>query len=98
MSTLFPIFLKNVQPFLLGKDARELDTILERIYTYQFNFRFNGMAFGLPLATAEFAILDMLGRIAGKPVAQLIGDVHNPEVALYMATEWREKPVESRSS
>jgi L-alanine-DL-glutamate epimerase-like enolase superfamily enzyme len=94
MSTLFPIFLKNVQPFLLGKDARELDTILERIYTYQFNFRFNGMAFGLPLATAEFAILDMLGRIAGKPVAQLIGDVHNPEVALYMATEWREKPVD----
>lgn len=94
MSTLFPIFLKNVQPFLIGKDARELDTILEKIYIYQFNFRFNGMAIGLPLATAEFAILDMLGRIAGKPVAQLIGEVNNPEVGLYMATEWREKPVD----
>jgi len=94
MSTLFPIFLKNVQPFLIGKDARELDTILEKIYIYQFNFRLNGMAFGLPLATAEFAILDMLGRIAGKPVGQLIGDVKNPEVGLYMATEWREKPVD----
>jgi L-alanine-DL-glutamate epimerase-like enolase superfamily enzyme len=94
MSTFFPIFLKRVQPFLLGKDARELDLILEKIYTYQFNFRLNGMAFGLPLATAEFAILDMLGRIANKPVAQLIGEVHNPEVGLYMATEWREKPVD----
>lgn len=94
MSTLFPIFLKNVQPFLIGKDARELDLILEKIFIYQFNFRFNGMAFGLPLATAEFAILDMLGRIAGKPVGQLIGSVHNPEVGLYMATEWREKPVD----
>ncbi len=94
MSTLFPIFLKSVQPFLIGKDARDLDTILEKIYIYQFNFRLSGMAFGLPLATAEFAILDMLGRIANKPVAQLIGEVHNPEVGLYMATEWREKPVD----
>lgn len=94
MSTFFPIFLKNVQPFLVGKDARELDMILEKIYIYQFNFRLSGMALGLPLATAELAILDMLGRIAGKPVAQLIGEVHNPEVGLYMATEWREKPVD----
>lgn len=93
MSTFFPIFLKNVQPFLVGKDARDLDLILDKIYIYRFNFRLNGMAFGLPLATAEFAILDMLGRIAGKPVGQLIGDVVQPEVALYMATEWREKPV-----
>ena len=94
MSTFFPIFVKNIQPFLAGKDARELDLILEKIYTYQFNFRLNGMAMGLPLATAEFAILDMLGRIAGKPVGQMIGEIHNPEVGLYMATEWREKPVE----
>jgi len=94
MSTFFPIFLKNVRPFLIGKDARELDLIVDKIYIYQFNYRLNGMAFGLPLATAEFAILDMLGRIAGKSVAQLIGEVRNPEVGLYMATEWREKPVD----
>lgn len=94
MSTLFPIFLKNVQPFIVGKDARELDAILERVYVYGLNFRYNGIALGLPLATVEFAILDMLGRIAQKPVGQLIGEIHNPEVAVYMATEWREKPVE----
>jgi len=94
MSTLFPIFLKNLQPFFLGKDARELDLILEKVYIYEFNFRLNGIALGLPLATIEFAILDMLGRMARKPVGQLIGEIHNPEVAVYTATEWREKPVE----
>jgi L-alanine-DL-glutamate epimerase-like enolase superfamily enzyme len=94
MNTLFPIFLRNVRPFFLGKDARELDLILEKVYIYSFNFRYNGLAFGLPLATMEFAILDMLGRIAQKPVGQLIGEIHNPEVAVYMATEWREKPVD----
>jgi L-alanine-DL-glutamate epimerase-like enolase superfamily enzyme len=94
MSTLYPIFLKNLQPFFLGKDARELDLILEKVYIFGFNFRYNGISLGLPLATIEFAILDMLGRIAKKPVGQLIGDIHNPEVGVYVATEWREKPVD----
>ncbi|HEY3439490.1 MAG TPA: mandelate racemase/muconate lactonizing enzyme family protein [Paludibaculum sp.] len=94
MNTLYPIFLKNLRPFFLGKDARELDLILEKVYIFGFNFRFNGIALGLPLATIEFAILDMLGRMANKPVGELIGEIHNREVGVYMATEWREKPVE----
>jgi L-alanine-DL-glutamate epimerase-like enolase superfamily enzyme len=94
MRTLWPIFLNNLQPFFIGKDARELDLILERVYVYEFNFRYNGLALGLPLATLEFAVLDMLGRIASQPVGQLIGQIHNPEVGVYCATEWREKPVE----
>jgi L-alanine-DL-glutamate epimerase-like enolase superfamily enzyme len=36
----------------------------------------------------------MLGRIAGKSVGELVGKINNPDVALYMATEWREKPVD----
>jgi L-alanine-DL-glutamate epimerase-like enolase superfamily enzyme len=94
MNTLFPIFLKNLQPFFLGKDARELDLIMEKVYIYGFNFRYNGISLGMPLAMIEFAILEMLGRIAGKPVGQLIGEIHVPEVGVYTATEWREKPVD----
>jgi L-alanine-DL-glutamate epimerase-like enolase superfamily enzyme len=94
LSTLFPIFLKKLQSFFVGQDARELDLILDRIYIYNFNFRYNGIALGLPLATIEFAILDMLGHIADKPVGKLIGEIHNPEVAVYVATEFREKPLE----
>ena len=52
------------------------------------------MALGVPLATLEFALLDMMGRIAGKSIGELIGGIHNPEVAVYQATEYREKPVE----
>lgn len=94
LSTLFPIFLKRLQPYFIGQDARELDLILEKIYIYSFNFRLNGIALGLPLATIEFAILDMLGHIADKPVGRLIGEIHNPEVAVYVATEFREKSLE----
>ena len=94
MRTLYPIFLHNLQPFFLGKDIRELDLILDRVFIYGFNFRYNGISLGLPLATIEFAILDLLGRIAGRSLGQLIGEIHHPEVAVYVATEWRERPLE----
>ena len=89
----YPVFTNLLQPFFINKDARELDLILEKVYIYKLNFRLNGMALGVPLATIEFAILDMMGRIAGKPIGKLIGEIHNPEVAVYQATEYREKPV-----
>ena len=94
MRTLYPIFLHNLQPFFLGKDIRELDLILDRVFIYGFNFRYNGISLGLPLATIELAILDLLGRIAGRSLGQLIGEIHHPEVAVYVATEWRERPLE----
>lgn len=94
MSSLYPIFLHQVQPFFIGKDARDLDLLLEKVYVYSLNFRLSGLALGIPLATIEFAILDMLGKVSGKSMGQLIGEIHHPEVAVYQATEYREKPVE----
>ena len=94
LGVLYPLFVHNLQPFFIGKDARDLDLLLEKVFVYAFNFRYNGISLGTPLATIEFALLDLLGRIAGKPFGQLIGDIHHPEVSVYQATEYREKPVE----
>jgi len=57
IDALYPIFLLSLKPFFLGKDARDLDLLLEKVFIYKFNFRLNGMAIGIPLATIEFAIL-----------------------------------------
>lgn len=93
MRSLYPIFTNNLQPFFIDKDARDLDLLLEKVYIYNLNFRLSGMALGIPLATIEFAILDMLGRIANRSIGQLIGEIHHPRVAVYQATEYREKSV-----
>lgn len=95
MILFYPILVRGLQPFLIGKDARDLDLILERILVYRLNFRLSGQALGIPLATLEFAILDMLGKIAERSVGELIGEVENPRVTVYQATEYREKPVEA---
>ena len=93
LNSLYPIFLNALKPFFIDKDARDLDLLLEKVFVYRLNFRLSGMAIGIPLATIEFAILDMLGRIANKPIGRLIGEIHHRRVAVYQATEYREKPV-----
>ena len=93
LSSLYPIFIHRLQPFFIGKDARDLDLLLEKVYIYDLNFRLSGLALGIPLATIEFAILDMLGRIANKSMGQLIGEIHHRHVGVYQATEYREKSV-----
>ena len=39
LNALYPIFLHNLQPFFIGKDARDLDVLLEKVFIYGFNFR-----------------------------------------------------------
>jgi L-alanine-DL-glutamate epimerase-like enolase superfamily enzyme len=94
MKSLYPIFVNLLQPFFINKDARDLDEMMEKVYIYKLNFRLNGMALGVPSAMIEFAIMDMMGRIAKKSMGQLIGDIQHPQVEVYQATEYREKSVE----
>ena len=94
MSMFIPIFLRTSRSFFTGQDARELDILMEKFFLFNSNYRLNGQPVCVPLATIEFAILDMMGKIANKSAAQLIGDIHNPEVGIYVATEHRGLPLE----
>jgi len=85
MESLYPVFMNRLKPFFRGKDARDIEKLLEEVYVYKSNYKMQNLALWVPLATIEFAILDMLGRIAGKSFGQLIGEIHNPEVAVYQA-------------
>ena len=85
MRSLYPIFKNRLQPFFIGKDARNLEELLEGVYVYQSNYKMQNLALWVPLATIEFAILDMLGRIAGKSIGELIGTIHNRKIAVYQA-------------
>lgn len=84
----YPMFMNCVRPRFLGKDARDLDMLVtdaaERYLKSQ------GIPLCVQIATLEFAVLDMLGNIANKPIGQLIGAIHNPEIAVYQGTRLSE--------
>ena len=89
MDSLYPIFVKLLKPFFIGKDTLKLESLLEEVYVYKSNYKLQSVALWVPLATIEFAILDMLGRIINKPMGELISKIHNPTVDLYQANSER---------
>ncbi len=79
---IYPVFINRLVPLFTGKDARELDQLIYHIS--ETSVKIQGVPFCVQLATLEFAILDMLGNIANKPAGQLIGDLFNPNISIYL--------------
>jgi L-alanine-DL-glutamate epimerase-like enolase superfamily enzyme len=88
------IFQQLVAPYFIGKDARDLDNLLRGLYRWNSNYKMYGLAFWSPQAWAEFAIIDMLGRVANKPMGALLGGVLRTEVPYYVASGRRDTTPE----
>jgi L-alanine-DL-glutamate epimerase-like enolase superfamily enzyme len=83
--------LKNlIIPVFIGKDARNLEDLLWEVYRYDSNYKLYGIALWSPQAWVEYAILDMLGRIAGKSIGELCGEVVRHEIPVYVASGRRD--------
>ncbi len=94
MRHFYPVFTNRLQPFFPGRDARDWEQLLDEVYVYKSNYKVQNLALWVPLATIEFAVLDMLGKIAGKPIGELIGKIHHPQIAIYQANNFRGKSAE----
>lgn len=84
------IFKNLVAPAFLKKDARDLENLLWEAYRHDDNYKLYGIALWSPLAWVEMAILDMLGRMTGKSIGQMLGDVRRKEIAVYVASGRRD--------
>lgn len=91
---LYPILNRLAIPYFIGKDARDLESHLFEVYRYRSNYKLQGLALWCPLAWVEFALLDMLGRIAGKSLGDLLGGVIRRDVAFYIASGRRDSTPE----
>jgi len=78
----YPVFVNRLAPFFTGKDARDLDQLI--YWVSETSVKTQGVPFCVQLAMLEFAILDMLGNMVNKPAGLLIGELLNPEVAIYL--------------
>jgi len=88
------ILKELVIPFFVGKDARELENLLWEFYRYRSNYKLQGLALWSPQAWVELAILDLLGRIAGKPIGGLLGGLVRRETPIYVASGRRDTTPE----
>jgi L-alanine-DL-glutamate epimerase-like enolase superfamily enzyme len=91
---LYPILQQLVIPYFIGKDARDLDSLVDGVYVYRSNYKLMGVALWCCVAWVEFSILDLLGRITDKPVGELLGDVIRREIPIYAASGNRDTTPE----
>ncbi len=78
----YPMFVNLLAPRFKGKDARDLDSLV--FEASERSVKNQGIPLCVQIAMLEFAVLDMLGNIANLPAGQLLGDVLNPRIAIYL--------------
>jgi L-alanine-DL-glutamate epimerase-like enolase superfamily enzyme len=91
----YPMVPKVLAHHFEGKDARDLDKLI--FNAVERNVKRQGIPLNVHVAGIEFAILDMLGNIANKPAGQLVGDLINPEIHIYLGhhlSDFRKKEPE----
>jgi len=92
MEDFIPILLRRVVPEFLGKDARDLESLVDQAYIA--HYKMSGQAFWCPVAYVEQSLFDLLGKTARKPAAELMGGVLRKEIPVYLSGSGRDETAE----
>jgi len=92
MEDFIPILLRRVIPHFIGKDARDLERLVDDVYVAY--YKMAGQAFWCPVAYVEQSLFDLMGKAAKKPVAELMGGVLRKEIPVYLSGSGRDTTAE----
>ena len=92
MEDFIPILHRRVIPHFIGKDARDLETLVDAVYIA--NYKLSGQALWCPVAYVEQSLFDLLGKTAKKPAAELMGGVLRKEIPCYLSGSGRDTTAE----
>ena len=83
---LYPLLKYQIIPYILGKDARELEKIFAEVYVTDLNYKIQGLAYWCCISWVESAVLDMLGKAVNVNICELLGGRLRSEVEIYVAS------------
>ena len=94
LQEFYPVYVKRIAPFFVGKDARQIETLLTQLYRFKSNYKLQGIALWSTQSAAEMAILDLLGKLTNQSLGELFGGVKRTKIAVYRASGNRGNSVE----
>jgi L-alanine-DL-glutamate epimerase-like enolase superfamily enzyme len=94
MEDYIAILLRRVVPHFIGKDARDLESLLDEVYVVDSNYKMAGQAFWCPVAYVEQSLFDLMGKALKKPAADLMGGVLRKEIPVYLSGSGRDTTAE----
>lgn len=89
-----PILAHRVRKHFLGKDARDLEHLIDEVYATNSNYKLAGQEFWCPVAYVEQSLLDLMGKSLKKPVGELLGGVLRKEIPVYLSGSGRDTTAE----
>jgi L-alanine-DL-glutamate epimerase-like enolase superfamily enzyme len=89
-----PILAHRVRKHFLGKDARDLEHLIDEVYATNSNYKLAGQEFWCPVAYVEQSLLDLMGKSWKKPVGELLGGVLRKEIPVYLSGSGRDTTAE----
>ena len=95
MAFMHPLFLRQIAPFFVGKDAREIESLLRELYRNSSNYKLQGLALWVCVAAIEMALLELMGQTARRPLADFFGGTIRRDIPVYVASSNRGNPPEA---
>jgi L-alanine-DL-glutamate epimerase-like enolase superfamily enzyme len=90
----WPMFTQLVAPAFVGRDARELESLVNEVYIYKNNYKYQGTPFWNCVAYAEASVFDLLGQVANKSVGDLLGGRWRDQIPIYLSSMRRDTTPE----
>jgi L-alanine-DL-glutamate epimerase-like enolase superfamily enzyme len=91
---VWPIAKQLVIPYFIGKDARDVESLVDGVYLTKSNYKLAGLALWIGVGCIELSLFDLLGKLAGKPVGELLGGVIRREIPIYLSSGLRDTTPE----
>ncbi len=86
MAKAWPVLLGSVVAPFLKKDARTLDDLHLEVYRHGSNYKMQGQLFWVAVMAVEQALLELMGQITRRPVADFFGGAKRRDVPVYYAS------------
>ncbi|HUK18824.1 MAG TPA: mandelate racemase/muconate lactonizing enzyme family protein [Bryobacteraceae bacterium] len=88
------ILAHRVMPHFLGKDARDLEHLVDEVYATNSNYKLAGQEFWCPVAYIEQSLFDLMGKALKKPAGELMGGVLRKDIPVYLSGSGRDTTAE----
>ncbi len=93
-ANLLPILKNLVIPAFIGRDVRELESLVNEVYIYRSNYKYQGTPFWNCVAYVEASLLDLLGQVTAKSAGELLGGTWRYEIPVYLSSMRRDTTPE----
>ncbi len=84
------ILAHRVRPHFLGKDARDLEHLVDEVYATNSNYKLAGQEFWCPVAYIEQSLFDLMGKTLHKPAGELMGGLRRKTIPVYLSGSGRD--------